>query len=105
MRLAMRVLPLARARPYRRRRVDGVNELDGISIGEVVEALDADPLEAREDSWPTERAREHVDDPAGAVGPDGEEELTEAVDDLVVVAFAAELAGELGRPLRQVLDV
>src|SRR5918996_440545 len=50
-------------------------------------------------------AGEHVDDPGCRVGPDREEELAEPVDDLVVVALAAQLSGELGCPFRQVLDV
>src|SRR2546427_7927254 len=51
------------------------------------------------------RPRQHVDHAAALVRPDLEEELPEAVDDLVPAVDDLQLAGELGRPARDVLDV
>src|SRR5207244_6775090 len=51
------------------------------------------------------RAGEHVDHARFAVGANLEEELAEAVDDLVAPVDELQLAGELGRPLGQVVDV
>src|SRR3954451_10023498 len=50
-------------------------------------------------------AGEHVDDAAGPVGLDAEVELSEAVDDLDVVALLPQLARELRRPLGEMVDV
>ena len=51
------------------------------------------------------RARVHVDHAGVGVGLDREEELAEAVDDLGLAVLVLQLAGELGGPLRQVLDL
>jgi hypothetical protein len=51
------------------------------------------------------RPRVHVDHAGVAVAPNGEVELPEPVDDLVVVTLPAQLPRELGRPLVQSLDV
>src|SRR5712691_1728437 len=51
------------------------------------------------------RAGEHVDHARLGVGADLEEELAQPVDDLVPAVDESQLARELGRPLRQLLDV
>src|SRR5262244_2722319 len=47
----------------------------------------------------------HVDDAAGGVGVDREAELAEAVDDLRLAVLVLEFLGELGGPVREVLDL
>src|SRR5215204_6852282 len=48
---------------------------------------------------------EHVDDTGGTVGLDVEAELAEAVYDAVAIGVVLQLARELGRPFREVLDL
>src|SRR5262249_61135649 len=47
----------------------------------------------------------HVDDATGGVGVDREVELAERVDDLGLALLVPEVRGELGGPVREVLDL
>jgi hypothetical protein len=51
------------------------------------------------------RAGEHVDHARLAVGAELEEDLTQSVHDLEAPVDELQLAGELGRPVGQVVDV